>query len=237
MRALRASSRPAPEHPASGGYGSRMERLGLTMPECHDAAQALLERCRRWPARDVVRLAQALVDSRTFDARQVAYDVLGAHRAALASLRAADLGVLGRGLDNWASVDHFASHVTGAVWRLGGIDDARVLRWCDSPDRWWRRLALASTVSLNLPSRGGHGDTPRTLVVCEKLVDDRDEMVEKALSWALRTLIRHDREAVAWFMDRYRDRVMPRVAREVGQKLAQREMRGRRMREDEGGWA
>lgn len=205
-----------------------MERLGLTMPECHDAAAVLLARCKRWPGRDVVRLAQALVDSRTFDGRMVAYDVLGAHRAALGSLRAADIGVLGRGLDNWASVDHFASHVTGAVWRMGGVDDARVLRWADSSDRWWRRLALASTVSLNLPSRGGHGDTPRTLMVCERLVDDRDEMVEKALSWALRTLIRHDRDAVAGFLDRFRDRVMPRVAREVGQKLAVRESRARR---------
>ncbi len=211
-----------------------MERLGLTMPECHDAATALLARCKRWPGREVVRLAQALVDSRTFDGRMVAYDVLGGHRAALGSLRAADIGVLGRGLDNWASVDHFASHVTGAVWRMGGVDDARVLRWADSNDRWWRRLALASTVSLNLPSRGGHGDTPRTLLVCERLVDDRDEMVEKALSWALRTLIRHDRDAVAWFLDRFRDRVMPRVAREVGQKLEQRDSRARRFGADGG---
>ena len=214
-----------------------MERLGLTMPECHDAAHALQARCKRWPGRDVVRLAQALVDSRTFDARQVAYDLLGGHRAALGSLRAADLGVLGRGLDNWASVDHFASHVTGPVWRLGGVEDARVLRWADSSDRWWRRLALASTVPLNLPSRGGRGDTPRTLMVCERLVDDRDDMVEKALSWALRTLIRHDREAVAWFLDRFRDRVMPRVAREVGQKLAVRDSRARRFGGDDEGWA
>ncbi len=219
MRAIRALARPASSHPASGGHGSRMERLGLTMPECHEIAEALYVRCKPWPGREVVRLAQALVDTRTFDARQVAYDVLGAHRGGLAAVRAADLGVLGRGLDNWASVDHFACTVSGPVWRMGGIDDARVLRWADSADRWWRRTALVSTVPLNLKSRGGTGDTPRTLMVCERLVDDQDEMVEKALSWALRELAKRDHAAVAWFLDRFRERVMPRVVREVTTKL------------------
>ena len=50
-------------------------------------------------------------------------------------------------------------------------------------------------------------------------MDDQDEMVEKALSWALRELAKRDHAAVAWFLDRFRERVMPRVAREVTTKL------------------
>ena len=59
-------------------------------------------------------------------------------------------------------------------------------RWTESPDRWWRRAALVATVPLNVAAQGGTGDATRTLRVCELLVDDRDDMVVKAMSWALR---------------------------------------------------
>ena len=62
--------------------------------------------------------------------------------------------------------------------------------------RWWRRAALVSTVPLNVAARGGHGDPRRALAVCRLLVDDPDDMVEKALSWALRCLVPHDRAGV-----------------------------------------
>lgn len=56
-------------------------------------------------------------------------------------------------------------------------------------DRWvWRRAVSVSTVPLNMKSRGGIGDPQRTLAVCDLLIADRDDMVVKALSWALREL-------------------------------------------------
>ena len=51
------------------------------------------------------------------------------------------------------------------------------------------------------------------------LVCDRDDMVIKALSWALWELIKRDHSAVELFLKRYQ-RVLPsRVNREVGNKL------------------
>jgi 3-methyladenine DNA glycosylase AlkD len=76
-----------------------------------------------------------------------------------------------------------------------------------------------STVALNLKSRGGEGDTDRTLAVCRKVVDDRHDMIVKALSWALRSLVRFDREAVSEFIDQYRNTLANRVIREVEHKL------------------
>ncbi|MBD3336502.1 MAG: hypothetical protein GF355_13400 [Candidatus Eisenbacteria bacterium] len=82
------------------------------------------------------------------------------------------------------------------------------------------RRALASTVVLNTPTHGGHGDAPRTLAACRRLVDDRDDMVVKALSWALRKLSECDRRAVLRFVDEHADRLAARVKREVRHKLA-----------------
>ncbi len=76
-----------------------------------------------------------------------------------------------------------------------------------------------ATTGLNVPNRGGRGDTERTLAVCERLVRDRDDLVVKALSWALRELVRHDPGAVAAFLDRHDADLAPRVRREVTSKL------------------
>jgi 3-methyladenine DNA glycosylase AlkD len=51
------------------------------------------------------------------------------------------------------------------------------------------------------------------------VVDDRDDMVEKALSWALRSLAPRDPREVARFVARHNDELSARVRREVGTKL------------------
>ena len=78
---------------------------------------------------------------------------------------------------------------------------------------------MVSTVPLNLRSRGGSGDVKRTLLICEKIVHDRDDMIIKALSWALRELSKSDKKAVESFMKKYHDVLAGRVRREVYTKL------------------
>jgi 3-methyladenine DNA glycosylase AlkD len=151
--------------------------------------------------------------------RWVAYELIRYHEGAFASLDAADLEALGRGMDSWWSVDAFARLLSGPVWLNGGISDEVIHRWARSEDRWWRRAALVSTVALNTRSHGGYGDVPRTLAVCRMLVDDHDDMLVKALSWALRALVPHDPDAVREFLDANDDVLAARVKREVRNKL------------------
>ena len=82
---------------------------------------------------------------------------------------------------------------------------------------------LIATVPLNAKSRGATsaiGDTTRTLAVCTRLLDDRDDMVVKAMSWALRELTKRNPEAVRAFLSEHGDRLSARVRREVSNKLA-----------------
>jgi 3-methyladenine DNA glycosylase AlkD len=64
------------------------------------------------------------------------------------------------------------------------------------------------------------GDVERTLAVCRMLVDDYDDMVVKALSWALRALVVHDAEAVNDFLEEHGEVLAARVKREVRNKIA-----------------
>jgi 3-methyladenine DNA glycosylase AlkD len=51
------------------------------------------------------------------------------------------------------------------------------------------------------------------------LVDDPDDMVVKALSWALRSLVVHDPDGVRDFLGEHNDALAARVRREVTNKL------------------
>jgi 3-methyladenine DNA glycosylase AlkD len=151
--------------------------------------------------------------------RGLAYELIRYHERAFARTGIAELEDLGRGIDSWWAVDGFARTLAGPAWLRGQADDEAIRRWARSPDRWWRRAALVSTVALNVRSRGGYGDVPRTLAVCRILVDDHDDMVVKAMSWALRALVVHDPDAVRAFLAAHEDALAARVLREVRSKL------------------
>ena len=105
------------------------------------------------------------------------------------------------------------------LWGRGVVKDSHIDKLLESDNFWERRVAVVSTVALNLKSRGGKGDTPRTIAVCERVVYERHDMIQKALSWALRELSKRDREAVYSFMEKYELRLSNRVLREVNHKL------------------
>ena len=200
-------------------YPTAMEVLGVSVPDLRVVVRDVGKRIKAESSPGVMALAHALIGGGTFEGRHAAYEIVARHQPTMASLKTREVERLGRGIDNWASVDAFATGIAGPTWREGRVTDAAVTRWARSPDRWWRRAAVASTVALNQASRGSRGDAARTLLICEMVVADHDDMVAKALSWALRTLSGHDSEAVARFLEEHESALAARVRREVRNKL------------------
>jgi 3-methyladenine DNA glycosylase AlkD len=151
--------------------------------------------------------------------RWLGCEIILFHRDAIKLVGEKELEELGAGIDSWGSVDAFARLLSGPVWLRGQVDDCLIHRWARSENRWRRRAALVSTVALNVRSQGGMGDAPRTLGVCEVLAADRDDMVVKALSWALRALVVHYPGAVRAFLAEHDPVLAARVKREVCNKL------------------
>jgi hypothetical protein len=167
----------------------------------------------------VIELGMLLLEVPQMEYRFVVYELIHNHPSALFHLNAWQLERLGRGIASWSAVDCYAVYLAGPVWRERRVPNSLIHGWARSADRWWRRAALVSTVPLNSKARGGSGDSYRTLQVCRLLERDRDPMVAKALSWALRELAKRDPRAVREFLSGRGDVLPAIVLREVSNKL------------------
>ena len=195
------------------------EVSGVSNPDMKEVIKALREKYQTWEEQQWIALCKELVKRDIFECQGIAYELIGRNKKLLNALNYQDLMDLWRNLDNWASVDHYTVGIFGVLWGRGVVKDHHIEKLLGSDNFWERRVAVVSTVALNLKSRGGTGDTPRTIAVCEKVVDDREDLIRKALSWALRELSKRDPEAVREFMDKYHNRLAGLVIREVNHKL------------------
>ena len=195
------------------------EVVGVSNPDLKEVIKALKEKYNAWDELQWITLCKELVKRDIFECQVIAYELIGRTNKLLNALSYRDLMGLWRNLDNWASVDHFTVGIYGVLWGKGVVEDKHIEKLLTSDNFWDRRVAVVSTVALNLKSRGGTGDTPRTIAVCEKVVDDREDLIRKALSWALRELSKRDPRAVRDFQDKYQNRLAGLVIREVNHKL------------------
>ena len=189
-----------------------------SMPNIRNVRQEFSKRLSTLPARNVIELALDLINDNVIQ-RLVAYELILEHPSAPASLNSRNVKLLGDGIDSWVAVDTFACYISGPAWRNLQIPDSLIISWLHSKDRWWRRAGVVSTIALNNKARGGRGDKERTLQICKLVIDDRDDMVVKALSWAWRELSKREKAAVESFITEYEKRLAPRVLPEVKHKL------------------
>lgn len=170
-------------------------------------------------ATDVVASAQTLERTAPQEGKWVAYELIRHHAGAFAVVGATEVEDFASRVESWYATDAFGTILSGPLWAMGRLPDNLFEAWSRSPNRWLRRSALVATVGLNASLPGRKGDPARTFPLCLALAADRDDTVEKAVSWALRYLSQRDKAAVVGFMAAHGDRFGARVRREVRHKL------------------
>lgn len=212
---------PAAETPAQRAARVIAEAAALPAPDTASVRQLRRRHSREMRAADAAFVREVALRLAECDRmRWVGCELVRHHKAAFASADAALLEGMARGMRDWMGVDGFARTLAGPAWLRRQVPDALIRRWALSDDLWLRRAALVSTVALNARSQGGMGDADRTLGVCRILAADPEDMVRKALSWALRELVFHDRSAVRDFLAEHDAVLSARVKRETRHKLA-----------------
>lgn len=219
IESLKAAADPRRIEMARRSYPTSMKVIGVIVPDIKILLKDVKKRTATYAPAEKIEFARLLVGTGIFECQQLAYEYIGNDKKALAGLTEKDVDELGQNLDNWVSVDYYAGLIVGYAWREGIISIGKIKAYLNSDDHWIRRIAVVSTVALNQKARGGRGDPGQTLEICNLVVDDHQEMITKALSWALRELAKVDRDPVAVFINTNRDRIHKRVLREVMHKL------------------
>lgn len=109
-----------------------------------------------------------------------------------------------KGINNWDLVDLSAPYILGNY--LVHLDNREVLfQLADSDNLWEQRIAVVSTLML---IRNGHYDD--TIRLAEKLLETRHDLMQKAIGWMLREVVKRDEPLLVDFLQKHRFQ-MPRT--------------------------
>jgi 3-methyladenine DNA glycosylase AlkD len=211
--------KPSPENSRlAKEIHARLNQLTvLSTPMIRGIRREFSRRIADAPPENVVQLALHLLNQNSDPLRFLSYELISHHRPAFEQLRTDDLLKFGKGLNSWSSVDCFAMYLSGPLWAQGKVSAEMIATWARSQDQWWRRTALVSTVALS--RRGNPGDLRSGLRICALLAADKQDMVVKALSWALREIAKKHPEHAKTFLEKHKHALAARVVREVNNKL------------------
>ncbi len=127
-------------------------------------------------------------------------------------------------INNWAKCDGFCNHTIGDLIQKYPQILGEVKTWAKSKNRWLRR---ASAVSLIVPAKKGDF-LQDALEICDVLLTDGDEMVQKGYGWLLKEESRtHQREVFDYVVKN--KSVMPRTALRYAIELMPKELKVKAM--------
>jgi 3-methyladenine DNA glycosylase AlkD len=192
-----------------GQYGEGDVFIGVTVP----ATRAVVKRFAGLPLREI----DVLLGSEVHEHRLAGLLILVAQCERVSAARALDhaerarlagfyLDAVRRGrVNNWDLVDTSAPILLGRYL----VDQPRdvLFELACSDVLWERRVAIIATYGLILA-----GDPSTTLELAARLLDDREDLMHKAVGWMLREVgKRVDRTLLIRFLDENAGR-MPRTA-------------------------
>jgi 3-methyladenine DNA glycosylase AlkD len=183
-----------------GEYGEGDVFLGLSAP----VLRAIAKRYRTLSLVDL----EELLSAREHEMRSAALLILVAqYEKGDEALRKEILKLYLRNtryINNWDLVDCSCREIVGAHLRTGS---RRLLtKLARSKSLWERRIAMISTMPLVW-----EGDFEDALRVAAMLLDDRHDLIHKAVGWVLRVVGDEDRAALLGFLKKHYARV-PRTA-------------------------
>jgi 3-methyladenine DNA glycosylase AlkD len=204
---LRAAADPD-RAPAEQAYlKSGLTHLGVGVPATRRAVKTTLVRHGPVGHDDLIAVVDALWAATVHERRLAAVEVLTASTDPLSVADAAWLEDLLRGCRTWALLDPLAIGVGGVlVERDPPGWDPVVRRWADDADHWVRRAALL----VHLPAlRRGEGNWDRFAELADRMLEEREFFVRKAIGWVLRETAKQRPELVADWLE-------PRAHRAAG---------------------
>jgi 3-methyladenine DNA glycosylase AlkD len=179
-----------------GEYGHGDRFLGIPVP----LQRKIALRYRTLPLNDIAHL----LASRIHEHRLAALEILVAqYEAGSEAQREEIFDFFLRhlaGVNNWDLVDTSAPYIVGEHLRTRKRDV--LYKLARSRVVWERRVAIISTLSFIR-----YGETEETFRIVEKLLCDKQDLIQKAAGWALREAGKISRPALLGFIQRHYPRI------------------------------
>jgi 3-methyladenine DNA glycosylase AlkD len=154
----------------------------------------------------LVALVKILWSRPLFEPRMIAVLLLEAHEPLLLPADIALLEQLIRQSKTWAFVDELAIAITGRLVQRNPELLRIIDRWAEDDDFWLRRSAM---LALLPPLRRGAGDFRRFARYADRMLEEKEFFIRKAIGWVLRETGKPQPDMVyAW--------LLPRAARASG---------------------
>lgn len=184
---------------APGEYAAGDIFLGLTVPECRIVA-------KRYTNIDS-KEARALLRRKEHEARLVALLILVSKFRAANNMERNEIVKLylqeKKYVNNWDLVDLSASHILGTS--LLGESSVVLDKLARSKVLWDRRIATISTLAFI-----AQNDFAPTLRIAKLLLEDKHDLIHKAVGWMLREVGKRSLATEEKFLKQYY-KIMPRT--------------------------
>jgi 3-methyladenine DNA glycosylase AlkD len=136
-------------------------------------------------------------------------------------------GWIERYINNWAKCDGFCNHTVGDLIQKYPETLNEIKHWAKSKNRWVKR---AAAVSLIVPAKKGCF-LQDAIEICDQLLTDSDDMVQKGYGWLLKEESRiHQKEVYNYIMKNRQ--TMPRTALRYAIELMPKELKAEAMKRD-----
>ncbi len=108
---------------------------------------------------------------------------------------------------SWSQVDDFCIDVLQPILLKYPVDTIRYLRkWNRSQNMWKRRTSVVAFVR----KVGASGNfTDEALSLCENIIWDDEDLVQKGVGWCLKDVMRGDKKTVLEYVKELRERGVP----------------------------
>lgn len=196
---------------------SNLKMIGVRVPILRKIAKDWIRKNKEINEANFLRLLQGLWKKPIFELRSLAQELLMANKKCWLKFD----WQIGESwlddVDNWVHCDVLSWQIFGflVLWDKSHLKNLK--SYLEKPGKWHRRAAIVSTLQL---IRNKKIKAEEVLAMIDEIIDDRDPMIQKAISWVLREIVRFgEKKPVEKYIKENQGQLATYVIREVNNKI------------------
>ncbi|HEY9899857.1 MAG TPA: DNA alkylation repair protein [Pantanalinema sp.] len=190
--------------------------IGITVPRIRLAAKDFRRTFPRLAQDEVRDAARMLWAPGVHELRSLAIAIVELYVPRLDDGAFAQVEAMLRESVTWAHVDWLAVKVAGPLVDRHPRREAILEAWSEDTNFWMRRAAMLALLE---PLRAGQGDFETFSRFAEKMLDEKEFFIRKAIGWVLREVSKKRPDLTCQFLDAHHARASGLTLREASRQL------------------